>query len=421
MAALALAVAPAAPAAPAAAQQKAGSSAKAEYWVSAATTAGMGGMMGAMMAQQGMSSEDAMEDAQAEQPAMGAVLGGALGGNAGAAIGGLFGGGRRAAPPPQARRQATPARPPAARVNYTRTLELDLGSTGRPTGEPSAEHLPPAGLQAGPSLPLVTPRNAPVAPQTYDSRGMGGGGARGRMLIYWGCGEHAAGPPITIDLSKIGPGMKAPNFPTVTADPGTPPAAGRHATFGEWPNERSRVEISPQGSLVGEHVVRGNYSPEIRFALDQTHDFMTPLNVSSAPSGGGGTRVSWNSVQGATGYFAWMMGSGGQDDTMVMWSSSATAVMFGAFMDYLPPSEVRRLIGQRVVLPPTTTQCVVPTEVVQAAPVGMLQMIAYGDEVNVSNPPRPANAKAGWSPDWTVKVRYKSTGSAMLGMLGMGD
>src|SRR5687767_14569363 len=71
-------------------------------------------------------------------------------------------------------------------ASYVRNLNLQLGTGRRPAGEPTAEHLPPAGLQAGPSLPLVTPRTAP-APVAM--QGMPGNMQRpqGRMLIYWGC------------------------------------------------------------------------------------------------------------------------------------------------------------------------------------------------------------------------------------------
>ena len=62
-------------------------------------------------------------------------------------------------------------------------------------------------------------------------------------------------------------------------------------------------------------------------------------------------------------------------------------------MDYLPPSEVRRLITSKAVLPPTTTQCIVPSEVVKAVPIGMYMMIAYGDELNVANPPSRRKAR----------------------------
>ena len=43
-------------------------------------------------------------------------------------------------------------------------------------------------------------------------------------------------------------------------------------------------------------------------------------------------------------------------------------------------------------------------------------MIAYGDEANFSDPPRPSDPKIPWKINWTTKVRFKSTASAILGM-----
>ena len=405
-------------AAPAVAQQ---SGPKAVYWVDAATTTGMGaGGMGGMSSS-AMASQYAAEAQQQEdyeQPGMGEAIGGSLAGNAGAALGGMFGGGKKKSRP-SGGSQAAAAPPPrrAAPANYTRTLALHLGSSQKAAGEPSADHLPPPGLQAGPSLPLVTPRAAPPV-QAQPGMPQGMGQPRGKMLIYWGCGERAAAPPIVIDLAKIGPGMKTSPFPVINVNPGTPPAPGRHATYGAWPNERSQTTVPATGSLTGAHTVKGNYSPVINFSVDPGHDFMAPLTITGQnPSPGGGKLVTWNAVPGATGYYAYMMGST-DGETMVMWSSSATAGAFGPLMDYLPPSEVRRLITARAVLPPTTTQCIVPSEVVQAVPIGMFMMIAYGDELNVSHPPKPA--KGPWNIDYTVKVRLKSVTSTMLGMPSYG-
>ena len=69
---------------------------------------------------------------------------------------------------------------------------------------------------------------------------------------------------------------------------------------------------------------------------------------------------------------------------------------------------------------PSTTQCIVPSEVVKAVSTPMLMMVAYGDEVNVAHPPKPSNPKAPWNIDWATKVRYRSTTTAMLGMPGAG-
>jgi hypothetical protein len=49
----------------------------------------------------------------------------------------------------------------------------------------------------------------------------------------------------------------------------------------------------------------------------------------------------------------------------------------------------------------------------------MLRVIAYGSELNLAHPPRPADPKQRWEPVWAVKVRVKSVASLMLGMPSM--
>jgi len=50
----------------------------------------------------------------------------------------------------------------------------------------------------------------------------------------------------------------------------------------------------------------------------------------------------------------------------------------------------------------------------------MVRMIAYSPELNLAHPPRPANAKAPWEPEWAARIRIKSTGMTMLGMAERG-
>src|SRR3990167_1623343 len=95
----------------------------------------------------------------------------------------------------------------------TKTLQLQLGS-GQTNAAPAADHLPPQGLQAGPRLPLLTPKITPVVreerpdqiPEEYQK-------PRGRMLIFWGCGERARpGQPYVIDFAKMADGKMPPGL-----------------------------------------------------------------------------------------------------------------------------------------------------------------------------------------------------------------
>ncbi len=409
-----------------AAAQSPNSGPVAVYWVSAATTSGMSGMSGmpgmGTMGGPGMAGAQRQgppPQQQPQRPGLGSMMGMAMG----AGPLGMGGFGRRE-PPPQAYGEGASrgGMPPGMAAmgmggGVTKTLTLQLGSTQGASGAPEAAHFVPAALGAGPSLPLVTPAVRPPEP-VEESGGppQMAQRPRGRMLIYWGCGEHAQGP-ITIDFAKIGPGAPMPNIPFISASPGRPPSAGRYATYGQWPNEQARTSIPPNGSLVGDHAIRGDYSPDIRFSLGASQDFLAPLEITSRdPTPAGGTQVAWQPVAGATGYYAWLFGAQERGETIVVWSSANTANMMGALTDYLPPGEVRRLIAQGAVMPPQTTSCVVPSEVVKASPFGMLSMIAYGEETDFADPPRPRAAGVPWNLRWTVKVRRKSTTTALLGM-----
>jgi hypothetical protein len=302
-----------------------------------------------------------------------------------------------------------------------RSLILQLGSAHQPQGAPEAEHLPPSGLGVGASLPLVTPTAQPVqrveeepqAPREYQR-------PHGRMLIFWGCGEHArAGQPLVVDFSKIAPGQMPPGFQALMrglgAAPMQPPSPTRNATYGEWPNGRSAASVPPDGSLVGAHTVHGDYTPEIRFNLGADQDFLAPLTLTAnarAPSGA--VQLGWRAVPGATAYFASVIGGG--EDTVVFWTSAEMQAAAFAAPDYLPPAEAARMVASHALLSPQTTSCAVPKEAVEAAPHAMLQLAAYGPEADFVYPPRPADPKVAWNKEWQVKVRYRSATGGLLGM-----
>ena len=128
---------------------------------------------------------------------------------------------------------------------------------------------------------------------------------------------------------------------------------------------------------------------------------------------GGAFAVKWRSIPTATGYFATAIGQGDTQNDIVTWSSSDVQEMGQVLMDYLPPAEVERLIREKVVMPPQTTECTVPAGIFKGE-ASMLNFIAYGNELNLVHPPRPADPKQTWEQDWAVKLRLKSTAMTML-------
>lgn len=300
---------------------------------------------------------------------------------------------------------------------FTHGLKLELGSPRRATGAPAADHFIPAGLNAGPSLPLATPEpNRAPPPVPPGMPGQNPGQMNGRILIYWGCGEHARpGQPYELDLARLRAGEMPPAMAQLAVRPMMGPNRMNAATYGEWPNPGSRTQIPANGSLVGEHLIRGNYSPDIRFTLAPGQDFLAPIVITSnsaAPSGA--VPVAWQSVPYARAYFLMAMGAAA-DNAMVMWTSSELQFAAMGGLDYLAPDEIARLIAQRALLPPTTTQCTVPAEVAGRVQAASLMMTAFGPEANFSYPERPARPPRGWAPDWTVKLRTRAFYMGMLG------
>lgn len=288
------------------------------------------------------------------------------------------------------------------------SLNLYLASKSKATA-PQAQHLIPAGMQMGPSLPLVAPPpSAPVRSTPGEFQR-----PRGRMLIYWGCGEHSgAGQPTVVDFAKIAPGQMPPGFASMMSamHAAQPPRAGQSAGFGEWPNDRDSRPVPTSASLIGAHKVEGNYSPPIGFSLAAGQDFMPALGLREAgASPSGAAPLTWTPAAQATGYALSMFGGTERGDVIV-WTSANKASAFPN-MDYLSPTQVGSLVASGAVLAPSTSHCTVPAEVVQASPAGMVMMIGYGPEASFSDKPK--------APTWTVRARYKTTASLMIGMAGM--
>ena len=192
-----------------------------------------------------------------------------------------------------------------------------------------------------------------------------------------------------------------------------------------FPNERNRVSLSRESSLVGDHQIQGDgVPPSFKFTLGAAQDVMPAIELQSSGTPKDSIALNWRSVNQARAYFLHAMGSVGEND-MVMWSSSDIPDSGMGLFDYLPNATIDRWIKDKVLLTPETTQCAIPRGIFAGkeggsgrrgdSSGGMLRMIAYGNESNFAYPPRPADPKAVWEPDWAVRVRVKSSTMAMLG------
>jgi hypothetical protein len=301
------------------------------------------------------------------------------------------------------------------------TLTLQLGAQRHPDGDPTAEHDPPTGLLVGPMLPLVTPVAQPVHDEAPPGPPPQYHQPHGKMLIFWGCGEHAGpGQPYVIDFANMSTEQGAARFGqmmhALAVNPMQPPSPGRAVTYGEWPNQQSTVSVPANGSLVGEHLVKGDYTPDIHFSLGDDQDFMPPFQMTANqrnPSGS--ASLGWQPMNQARGFFAGMFGAQGQDQ-IVMWTSSEVQAMAFGLPEYLSDGEIARLVASHVLMAPDQTQCTIPQEATQAVGrAGFFTLSAFGGEANFAWPERPRPPRP-WRVEWTVKVRYRSATSGLVGM-----
>ena len=334
---------------------------------------------------------------------LGMPAGGMGGASPMAMMGGMFGGGG------------------AARTSFGQTqagaagrwVDVTLSVRANPQLA-EAQQAVPAGFMS-PALKLQAPRDTrPAAPDDDDKVvEQPSERPKGRLLLYWGCGATVRpGQPKVLDMATASAADLANFFVARRATQrGAHSAAGRPV----WPNAADARLVPEQASLVGEHTFSGAGVPDgFRFQIPPMQDLMPPLQVRTSDVGGA-TELRWNAIASARAYFASGMGARG-DNEMVIWTSSELPDSGFGLVDYQTNPAVDRWLREKVLLAPATTQCAVPKGVFPGEGGAMLRVIAYGNELNLAHPPRPADPKADWAPVWAVKLRLKSVATVMPGM-----
>jgi hypothetical protein len=298
-----------------------------------------------------------------------------------------------------------------------KVMDTELYVRTHPSGT-EGTHAIPGSMNMGPSLLLLPHRPQRVETGSATRDDTPEEKPKGRMLLYWGCGDSIRpGQPKVLDFAKQDTAEFARFFTSHGAASKGVQGRPGHSL---WPNERDNKRVPDSASMEGEHAVTGNGVPaSLRFNVGTAYDFLPKVQLTARGMPKDGVQVEWNAMPHAKGYFLHAQGAAegsaeGQD--MIFWSSSEKPDNGWSLMSYQSPAQIAKLIQQQVVLAPSTSNCKVPKGIFDKAEGAMLNMIAYGNELNVSHPPRPEKAPAGWQPEWTARVRIKSTGMTMLGM-----
>ena len=263
----------------------------------------------------------------------------------------------------------------------TRSLSLSLDSRRRPSGTPQAEHRIPSGLQLGASLPLASGEPGPEGPTQKDPM-PSVPDVKARILHFWGCGAQAGpGQPaieeIVLSQEKLQQILQRMRK-NLSGGPRPDAAVG---TSGIWPTIENNPKIPLTASLAGDHTVSGNYTPELRFSLSASQDFLAPVTLKTSPEGGA-LLLSWNQVPYIVGTAAAVNGKGVGSNDVVIWTSSSYPEKSDKAKDLLPPER---------------TSCVMSAEARKAMELPTASLTAYGIPVTLRGP------------DWQVNLERSSS------------
>lgn len=289
-----------------------------------------------------------------------------------------------------------------------RSLQLTLTSAQSAPAAPQAEHLIPAGLGLGNTLPLLTPPPGKASERgTSDDRPEE---VKGRLVIFRGCaGSAAADKPEVIEMSALMPDQRRLAQAMAKGKGWSSQESDRAVTTGSWPNSRSQQDLPANASLVGDHQVQSNYAPEIRFRVGRSHDFLAPVQLSISRAGEA-IDLSWKPVATALGSQAMAIGAQDSEKELVLWTSSSTAWGEGSVPAALDAATARKLISQGALMPPDQTRCTIGAEAMKRLGTGVVHFTAYGEVLRATG---PAPAKGG-APIWSVTLVRDSVSTLPL-------
>ena len=320
-------------------------------------------------------------------------------------------------------------------------LDIALHNSLKP-GIEAADQIP-GGLKLGKSLTLI-----PIDP-TKPTQGSTPPGRIPDVTVkiteYWGCGASVRkgqpkvasftikGGNKSIDPNNPMGSMQGVDFQQSGSLSKTIPVQDRDIDLKPgwvyWPNRKHGKQVPNGARLAGDHRITGDGIPaSMQFQVQETADFMPKLALRTQGEMTDAIGLSWPTVERARGYHITgmhMQVLGENSYAMTLWSSAEVP---GAGQDLhtnLSAGQLDKWLKQKVLLPASATSCTIPKGIFagtsmmqgeQGAMPGMLNMTAYGPESWITYPPKPADPKLPWNPEWSVRLRARSSASAILGL-----
>lgn len=325
-------------------------------------------------------------------------------------------------------------RAPAMTGQY---LDLALYNALKPGAE--AQDLVPAGLQLGKALALL-----PVEPSSSGRAQPDTGTVPDVTMTireYWGCGAAVRpGQPklatIKVKGGLVNPKQGAAGMAGVSVESSGSFSKGLYVPDRDidlkpglvyWPNRQHGKQVPAGARLAGSHQITGSGIPaSMSFNVEEAADFMPKLALRAQGEPVDAVSLGWPSVARARAYFINGMRMEMVNDhafNLTIWSSAELPGAGSELHAFLTGGAIDKWLKQKILLPAAATSCVVPKGIFAGSAGGeagmvpaMLMMTAYGPEHWITYPPKPTDPKQPWNPEWSVRMRAKSTASAMLGL-----
>ncbi|MFN3703280.1 hypothetical protein [Thermomonas sp.] len=304
-----------------------------------------------------------------------------------------------------------------------------------------AQDLVPDGLRLGKSLNLI-----PIEPST-PTKGDNLDGkvpdVEVKISEYWGCGETVRPGQPKVATFKVKGGNRdidarnpVAGMQGIGIESSGSLSKGLYVPdrdidlkpgYVYWPNREDGKQVPTGARLAGEHRIVGNGIPDsMRFAVEDGADFMPKLALRTQGDLADAIGLDWPAVERARAYFIsgmHMQMLNEHSFALTVWSSADVPGAGSDLHAYLGSGQIDKWLKQKILLPATATRCTIPKGIFASAGSSeagivpaILMMTAYGPEHWITYPPKPADPKQPWNPEWSVRLRAKSSATAMLGL-----
>lgn len=256
-----------------------------------------------------------------------------------------------------------------------------------------AELFIPAGLKLGEKLALeiYRPKDGDMPDSTKDSGDDYTSEKLSKCTIkyYWGSGEKVKeGQPMILKWDDIPENQKMEimkQADMVVSKKQSPLFYRPNWSTGYWPTEKGKSGVGKDAKMQGTYRLSTNYAGNTSVSVPENVNFLeafvlTSPGLQQIPSFDKVINFKWNPIQNLVGSQAMIIGITGEDE-ITIWSSSEIQTMEVVFSEYPETDEVKRMVDEKIFMPPSQTEVTVPEKIFTGCNSVFMMMNGYGNGV----------------------------------------